>query len=269
MIEKPQKKEILKEQVHQILLMPIECYKDYNNGNIEIKKENVKENVKIMSSQMYYPQYINENLIPFRYDWNPDKNPDEDMSDFACRFYEIIYKGILPGNTIIDKVGNLSDKQYCGDTMTSVSKIPSLKDRYHCLANFWILPMHIGHTFSGTPKYLKKWSKTSDIYNTEDFMDRWLLLLKYKFVDFKENFSYYFHNFKSFEEFVDTHFLKGSYVDDNYNIVKYSDSSLSEADLPKTLFGFMETRAKVISTSNYADDLWEFFNGYNLFDLQL
>lgn len=260
MIKKPENKEEIKEQVRKILLMPIECYVDYKGGKLEITKEN---NEKIMSSQMYYPQYIYKDTgKPDRF---PNWKPDEDVSDFACGFYEIIYNKVLSGNTIIDAVGNLSDKQYCGDTMTSVSKIPKLKNRYHCLANFWILPMHIGHTSSSTHYDLKKWSKTSNHYKTEDFMDRWLLLLKYQFADFKENFSY-FNNFKSFEEFADIHFLKGSYVDDNYDVIQYSDESLKTQDLDKILFGFMETRAEKISASDYADDLWDFFNNYHLFD---
>lgn len=258
-IEKTKKKE---EQVCKILLMPIKCYCDYKNGNILI----TKENKKIMSSQKYYPQYIDKNTHkPFRYAWKPKSNPDEDMSDFACGFYEIIYNKVLSRSTIIDIVGNLSNKQYCGDTMTSVSKIPQLKESYHCLANFWILPMHIGHTSSSTPVYLKKWSKTSDYYKTEDFMDRWLLLLKYQFADFKENFSY-FNNFKNFEEFADIHFLRGSYVDDNYNIVEYSSNYRSKEDLHDTLLNFWKIRAKAIATSDYSDALWKFFNEYNLFN---
>ena len=259
MIEKPKKKEELAEQVRKILLMPVECCKDYKDGSIKINKEDEK----IISSQMYYPQYIKPDTgKPFRY---PNWNPDEDVSDFACGFYEIIYKEILSGHTIIDKFGNLSDKQYCGDTMTSVSKIPQLKDSYHCLANFWILPMNIGHTSSFTNENLKKWSKTSDYYKTEDFMDRWLLLLKYQFADFKENFSY-FNNFKNFEEFADIHFLRGSYVDDNYNIVEYSSNYRSKEDLCDTLLAFRGIRATAIATSDYSDALWKFFNKYNLFD---
>lgn len=86
----------------------------------------------------------------------------------------------------MDNNGNLVNKEFAGDTMTSVSKLPELKEKYHCLANFWLIPMELGRK-SNSPL-----SKTSNTYQIQDFMDRFLLLVKFKFGDYHKNFGRYF-----------------------------------------------------------------------------
>ncbi|MEE0687042.1 MAG: hypothetical protein UEA60_10405 [Lachnospiraceae bacterium] len=159
-------------QVYEILYMPIEVISSSGFGDdrkVSIKKEG---NV-IKTTQTYWPEYrdkVSHKL--FRYDFNPDC----DMSDFACGFYEIIYKSILAGDVLVNNNnGCMVNKQYVGDTMTSVSLLPGLYEKYHCLANFWIIPMELGRRSNHIL------SKTSKRYNVQDFMDRFLLLMKYRF----------------------------------------------------------------------------------------
>ena len=85
---------------------------------------------------------------------------DPDMSDFAIGFYEIIYKDILNGKTILDEKGYLQNKElFAGDTMNSFRTIKRRNPKenilkkyeyqYHCLANFWLIPMEMGRTIKG------------------------------------------------------------------------------------------------------------------------
>ena len=99
------------------------------------------------------------------------------MSDFTVGFYEIVYKDLLKCMTLLNGKGELYNAQFAGDTMNSFNTIANftinagksmakrtpleewpeyLKDyriRYHCLANFWILPMDIGRTSRKLNKY--------------------------------------------------------------------------------------------------------------------
>lgn len=117
------------DEIKKFLLMPIECTTEENR--IFIYKD------KIFSSQKY-------------------RGLDPDMSDIAIKFYEIIYEDQLKGRSLLDN-NLLADKQFCGDTMNSLYSISCKKyniDKaewekcYHCLANFWMLPMPVGHTSS-------------------------------------------------------------------------------------------------------------------------
>ncbi|MCG2729851.1 MAG: hypothetical protein L6276_06145, partial [Acetobacterium sp.] len=82
------------EQVEEILLMPIICNK-FIRGTV--RRGNL-----IYTGQKYC------------------NSADEDMSDFAVGFYEIIYRNIMkvvenPGS-ILDNTGHFIDKNFAGDT---------------------------------------------------------------------------------------------------------------------------------------------------------
>ncbi len=113
------------EEVKKFLLMPIECTTE--NSMVFVHGD------KIYSSQQY-------------------RGMDPDMSDIAIRFYEIIYMEALKGKILLDG-SQLKSKQFCGDTMISMFSVKRYgidKDKWNnvhrCLANFWILPMPVGHT---------------------------------------------------------------------------------------------------------------------------
>lgn len=239
-------------QVCEVLLMPIECEKhcgfDYDRKIIISKKGSC-----IQSTETYWPEYRDKNTgEPFRYPFTADC----DMSDFACGFYEIIYAPLLNGKKIVDEAGNFVDKEFAGDTMTSASKLPGLRDNYHCLANFWLLPMEIGRTSKND------WTKTSKKYDVQDFMDRFLSLLKENFDEYKCKYSSYFENINTFECFVKTHYLDGSYVEEKDTVIQFSnniDSSTSDR-----VFELIKCRAKNISESKYVNELWRYFNKWGL-----
>lgn len=243
--------ELRRKQVYDVLLMPIFCEQHSGFGH-ERKVEIKKEKNKIITTQIYWQEYKDRNTgETFRYDFQPDC----DMSDFACGFYEIIYKDFLNGKKIVDDNGCLVDKEYAGDTMTSVSRLPNLKNKYHCLANFWVIPMELGR------KSAHKLSKTSRYFCIEDFMDRFLLLLKYRLNEYKTDFPNYFIKDK-FEDFSSLHFLRESYVDGKGNIIQYSD--FIDEQTEQYLWNCIRTRANDIA-GKYGNELWKYFEKNNLF----
>ena len=252
-------KEWKRKKIYDILLSPICCTK--HSGFDENKKVTIKiENEIIETTQSYYPQYTDKRTgKPFRYDFKPDC----DMSDFACGFYEILYKDILANGKIVESDGNFVNRQFAGDVMNSVSKLTQLEDKYHCLANFWLAPMHIGRTSNTTPSENKKWSKVSDIYNIADFMDRFLLLLKYNFDEiYRKQYTKYFGECMNFEVFCKTHILVGSYVDQAYDVKEFSHKI--DVNTSETVYELIKQRAKEISESRYACELWDYFKKYKL-----
>ncbi|CUU47518.1 hypothetical protein [Clostridium beijerinckii] len=76
------------DQVYEILLMPIYC--DKKHGKIS------REDNKIKTGQKYRSM------------------PDEDMSDFAIGFYEIIYKDMLNSKPLLEHNGSLCNNEYSG-----------------------------------------------------------------------------------------------------------------------------------------------------------
>lgn len=238
--------ELKRKQVYDILLMPISCTK-HAGFNQERKVEIKRQDNIIKTTQTYWPEYIDRTTEkPFRYDFVSDC----DMSDFACGFYEIVYKNFLEDRKIVDDNGCLVDKEYAGDTMTSVSQLTKLKKRYHCLANFWVIPMELGR------KSKHRFSKTSNYYNIEDFMDRFLLLFKYNLNKYEESFPNYFKKINSFEEFSGINLLCASYVDNKYNIIQYSN--MINEEIEEYLWNCIKKRAEIIS-GKFATELWEYF----------
>ena len=243
-------------QVYDILCTPIECTQ--HSGFKDERKESIeKEKGVIKTTQTYWPEYIDKDTRePFRYKFIPDY----DMSDFACGFYEIIYKDLLNGNSIIADNGCFVDKNNAGDTITSVSQLPGLRNRYHCLANFWMIPMEIGRQSK------HNLSKTSSKYCIEDYMNRFLLLLKYRYVEYKSSFPDYFSESRidSFEKMSYIHFLEESYIDKNYDIKQYSD--VINKSTEEYLWKCIKKRAEKISNSKFGLELWEYFDRNNLFE---
>lgn len=246
-------------EVFNILMMPIECtgYSD-KNPKIEIVDSVIK------TTQTYY------SIL------------DEDMSDIALGFYEIIYQDILKGKTILNDKDGFTNQSFAGDTMNSFNYIANTipeagesKDQrtdqnkwplylqeyyqnYHCLANFWILPMELGR--SG-----KKWCKGSFTQKVNDYMDRFLKLLKNNYENYKKNYKNYFDEIGEFDQFVDVHFLLDSYTNKEFKIFEYSNNSSSSKSIVENINNLMEKRAKTISESRYAKQLWTYFNELELY----
>lgn len=243
-------KEEWKRQVYDILLMPIICDKSYNSI--------ILENNTIKTPQTYCSKYT-----------------DADMSDFAIGFYEIIYESILKNN-ILNKEGQLIDSEFVGDTMNSFNIVANKTENagtksslrtpisvwpdylvdyyntYHCLANFWLVPLVIGRTIEPLSK-----AKTS-----YDFMDRFLKVYKNRKKEYSEAFNRYFSSFKDFNHFAEVHFLLGSYLNPNIITFSYLPSTREVIEEIKSM---MEKRAYNIAISKYSRPLWNYFNSLGLF----
>ena len=236
-----------RQQVYDLLLMPIVC-DDRNRKKIE------RLDGSICTGQKYTSPYI-----------------DEDMSDYAVGFYEIVYRTLLGNHSLLDEKGNIIDREFSGDTMnsfeTTANRTPGAgkrkavrtpesewpdflriyKHRYHCLANFWILPMETGRSSGGE---LNKMQRASD------YMDRYLNVL-HEEVRFNGQEREYHNRFTSWDNFLDRHFLRSGYLDDNA-IISISRGTAEE--FTKCAIKAMEGRAKDISESEYAGLLWKYFD---------
>ena len=239
-----------KKEVKKILLTPIKVW-SRNQGETIIK---IKDNV-IYSTQTYEGSF------------------DEDMSDFAVGFYEILYKSLLKEKKILHKE-KLADSAFAGDTMNSfntiANRVPeagksrkqrtckevwpeylsSFKDHYHCLANFWLLPMEIGR------KSNHPYSKT----RCKDYMDRFLNKISKEFGNVEE-----LNIYGDFEQFKTVHFLEGSYVgDEDGKVLSFSNSSKNTAEeVIKSMTQRIYKRAEMIANSPVAEDLFSYFEKYN------
>lgn len=236
-----------RQQVYGLLLMPIIC-------DNRTRKSIERVDDIIYTGQKYASTYI-----------------DEDMSDYAVGFYEIVYRNFLESHSMLDEKSNIVDLEFAGDTMnsfetianktsgagktrttrTSESEWPEFlrtyKHRYHCLANFWLLPMETGRTFNGELNKAKVAS---------DYMDRYLNVLHEK-VKFDGKEREYHNRFTSWDDFLDRHFLRSGYLDNN-TIMSISRGTTEEFTM--CAIRAMEGRAKDISESEYAEPLWKYFD---------
>lgn len=260
-----------RKQVYKILTMPIECTGYSNGENIEIKVDGSV----IKTTQTYYPYK----------EWNGEKKDiplDPDMSDFSVGFYDILYKDILK-NPILNEDDEFYDKEFAGDTMNSFNTIANLisgagsssynrtlfqywptylqeyHNKYHCLANFWLIPMHIGRTSKYTPYKYKKLSKTSYEYDIQDYMDRFLNLFKNNISQYKNLYCNYFDSINSFDHFARLHNLVGSYIYGDMSIFEFSKNKSDFEYIIKFIQDRIELRATAISMSQYAEELWKYF----------
>lgn len=252
--------EIKCKQVYELLITPIVCT-GYSNGKIDIS--NVGGIIK--STQTYYPYKK----------WNAPL--DEDMSDFAMGFYEIVYKCLLSENKML-KDDNLYDTEFAGDTMNSFNYIANLfpeagrsrnsrtpksqwpiilqewEQQYHCLANFWVIPLEIGR------KNDNEFSKGSYENGINDYVDRFLDLISNPNY-FKQIFS---RDYNNIEEFAEKQFLFGSYLYGDLSVVSYSNETKTPDIMIKRIIDRIKIRASIIANSEYVEELWEYFHKWNL-----
>lgn len=231
-----------RQELIRILIMPIQC-----RGRSKGKPVIRMGNSVIETTQTYRSIF------------------DCDMSDFACGFYDIVYQNLLNGTKLVGEGGKLTNKSFAGDTMNSYKTVAGIKPlkelpeylveykkQYHCLANFWLIPMRIGRT-------LKEWSKASNKYNIRDYMDRFLELLKTNYEQYIALHPDYFEKIDSFEKFTELHMLVGSYVSNNMEVYKFSNGEYDQKTIVDKMRNNIKLRAETISRSQYAEELWEYF----------
>ena len=228
-------KEVQRKQVEEILLTPIICQK--RNKVIFI------DNGVIQTNQRYI------------------RSADEDMSNFAVDFYNIVYGDVIPTKSILDGK-YLTDKNFAGDTINSYRSIAKLVDFencdicirkmieeyynfYHCLANFWVLPMKIGrqlppklNSYDSLDIFLEK-INSEEKYNNE---------IGTKYYSYGQEINY--NNFKKI------HFIQNYREEkDDGNRYKHKEVEI----LIKRAKKMIENRALEISNSDKAVDLYLYF----------
>lgn len=269
------------EQVYEVLLTPIEFDSEkYTSGNIytdyRIEKINIyKKDSIIRSSQSYYPYY---EVIDKRYEFVADP----DMTDFACGFYEIIYRNILGGKKIVREDGNAVDTNYVGDTMNSfhyiANRVPEAGKKrrtrtpydawpkylqeyykqYHCLANFWMLPKELGRqNMDILSKGYYDWNAQE---GAQDYMDRFLALLQTNWEQYNQNS--YFEGINNFYEFARSQYLIGNHLDSDMRIVEYSKNDIESVIC--LVQKCIRMRAKAISQSKEVEELYNYFKLWKL-----
>lgn len=238
-------------KVYEVLLTPIIC--DNN-----VKKICMQDNF------IYSPQLYNSGL-------------DEDMSDFSVGFYEIVYKDILEGisGKILNKDGTYRNKNYMGDTIYSFNSLANIilgnksksnrspikewpeelidyHSKYHCLANFWIIPMCHGRKSAKL-----SWYDSLDYY-LEEVKNYYLREVKLRFIESQE----YFKNF-TWESFLDTHGLSEyKMIDNPLKIYKEKDKKACLGEIER-IYEFWENRASQI-VKKYNNELYNYFNSLGL-----
>lgn len=229
-----------RQQVYELVIMEIIC-DDRKRGKPE-RQKNV-----IYTGQRYNSSYI-----------------DEDMSDFAVAFYEIVCGYFWNHHPMLDDKGNLIDWEFAGDSMNSFETIANrtpgagktrddhspksefpeflriYRHRWHCLVNFWTLPMETGRMLKGELNKARR---------ATDYMDRYLSIIREE-VPFDGNGRKFHNSFSSWNDFVDKEFLREGYLDRNDEIISYSRGTPEE--FTQGAIRAMECRAKEISESEYA-----------------
>lgn len=204
---------------------------------------------------------------------------DEDMSDFAIGFYEIVYQGLIPDKKLLKEDGGLLNMQFAGDTMNAkvycgkdVDANSSWKSKYHCLANFWLLPVNVGRSSAKTPKDDRKYSKSKNGIN--DFLDIFLEYYSDKYKEYADKYGDYINCMaqdrdedKNSEHtdigaFYKNHCLLGSFVeekDDRYEITDFSSGN-KKLDICEKVWDLIKRRAGKLA-EEYGEQLYEYFFG--------
>lgn len=212
-----------KKRLKIILLAPIEYDKTHINGFSFDSSRGI-----ILSNQTYIPE--NSDRVKF----------DADMSDIAVCFYESLYNLESEKNKkgkILDGT-RLFDNEFAGDTMNnhkfvaryaSDEKAYEWASKYHCLANFWLLPNDVGRTNKSNGNLCKgraiRPAKTVKNFNakTKDYMDRFLDQLSDNKAEYEDKFKRYFSIFPidDMSKFGNAHFLNDNYIS-NGVVVSFS-----------------------------------------------
>lgn len=242
-----------KNEVIKILMTPIKvCGRNSGIPNIYMEKK------VIHSTQTYESSF------------------DEDMCDFAVGFYEILYKSLLKEKKILHQK-KLVNNAFAGDTMNSFNTIANrvpeagksrkqrtcekvwpeylinFKDHYHCLANFWLLPMEIGR------KSNHQYSKT----RCKDYMDRFLNIISKEYGKVKVLKTY-----GDYDKFKAVHFLEGSYIGaEDGKVLSFSNRSKNTPEeVIKSMTKIIYKRAEMIANSPSGAKLFRYFKKYNLIE---
>lgn len=234
-----------REQVKKILMMPIKCEK---RKPVNI----IVENGIVKSTQRYYNGF------------------DPDMSDFAVGFYNIMYKDILNEEGVLDGK-YFCNQDFAGDTINSFNSIANLvpsagnatklrtatdecpkflrkySNDYHCLANFWILPMPLG--------------RRGKKLNYFDSIDVFLNKLKESY-DLLKKYTDYYKQINNYDVFCRIHFIENYKPLDDIS-EKYRGREAEE--IVRQAYKFIDMRAdNICANDEVCKDLYDYFKKWHL-----
>lgn len=232
------------EQVYKILLTPIKCDK-------KVSKIYMEDNV------IYSPQLYKEIA-------------DEDMSDFSVGFYKIIYEDLLKNDSgeILNEDGFCKNDNYMGDTMHSFNSLANVilgdkskeyrspkekwpeelveyKSKYHCLANFWVIP--------------KSHGRNSKKLNYYDSLDEYLNKVRTGTIN---NANEYFQKL-TYESFLEIHGLSSYRILDDPLKIYISKDKKGCIDEIQRINDSWNKRANEI-VKKYKAELYDYFEGLGL-----
>lgn len=223
--------------IKDILLLPIVSSKSVKG--ITLAKRQDDNSRFILSEQTY------------------ENGTDEDMSDIAIAFYKKIYsiKDILNEN------GKLINSEYAGDTMNSFNQITrrascSVEKKeewfrfYHCLANFWILPMEIGR------KHITGISKSQV---SKDYMDGFLIVLKDNYEFYKNKYAAFFEDMGDFQEFCKKQYISPYFDNNDYEKTIKITGLKNADDSIEQMINLIKLRADLLS-KEFKEELYNLFN---------
>lgn len=192
---------------------------------------------------------------------NYEGSTDEDMSDIAISFYKTIYQV-----DILKQDGSLKDNQYAGDTMNSYKQITSRKlcpdekkekwfNAYHCLANFWILPMEVGRKFD---------NKFSKRRISKDYMDGFLKVLNERFDEFKKHYPIFFKDMENIHDFCKVTQIGNIYMDSNNESIKIKTiTGLAPKESITVMESLLDLRADYLY-DEFSQELFKLFSDCGL-----
>jgi len=124
---------------------------------------------------------------------------------------------------------------------------------YHSLANFWIIPMKYGRSSA------KDYSGLND---TQDYMWKFLKAIKKDDKKWTDE-PIYFQAIEDYENFLTIHYIREDDYLEGAQDVKGQRGKLTECEaveIVKEMNQAIKNRAKSLSESRYAEDLWWLFN---------
>lgn len=256
-------KTTMQKQVYDVLVTPIICDKKLKENSF------IRKNGVIFSSQKYC------------------RDADPDMSDLAINFYQILYKDKLIDFNLIDENGYLTNKEFAGDTMNSYNTIANgiastklqfigdennvsidpyltyYKNHYHCLANFWLIPMRHGRQSPKKNRY-----DSLDLY-LQYINENWENLKNNKQISYGRGkyittYDNYFENtnLKDFKDFCRIHYIEKINDDilDLYKNHQYNDI------MDIAISSIFDRAKNIASDIEICPELYKFFEERGILD---
>ena len=167
--------------------------------------------------------------------------PDPDMSDIAVWYYETLYKEVFNGSRMLNDKNELANPCFAGDTINTykhvayiaskeikVEKVEKWYIEYHCLANFWILPMEVGRT-------VKSGLSKMDRY---EYIDGFVKKYNEQYAEYESQYGGYTNYFTK-DDFINKHFLNTD--------IGFGECNNNSNSIIEKMETIIENRAKAIA----------------------